>query len=125
MGSGKSVLIVDDEAATRAVLRHALEVQGYRVETAENGQQALSVISRRKPDVVLLDISMPVMDGWTTMRELRSREATRSLPIIVITALVHPEDEQEALDGGADAFMTKPFLGPELELRLAEVLSRR
>lgn len=119
----RTILVVDDDESVRDVLRRQLESQGHRVYSAENGRQALNVIAWRRPDLVLLDIDMPVMDGWTAMRTLRQTRETRTLPVIVLTSLSHPEDEIEALDSGADAFVSKPFLAPELQARMAAVLA--
>lgn len=105
------ILVVDDDQSLLAVVTEVLSSRGYRVETAENGEQALALIANEQPDVVLLDMSMPVMDGWSFAKLLRERYGRR-IPIIVITAA---QDSQLRADEiGANADLGKPFETQEL-----------
>lgn len=99
------VLVVDDDPAIRTTIADILGLEGYRVETAANGQEALDFVGRERPSVVVLDMRMPVMDGWTFARELKDRGMR--LPIVVITAAQNARRWAEEI--GADAYLAKPF----------------
>ncbi|HET7143269.1 MAG TPA: response regulator, partial [Anaerolineales bacterium] len=112
------ILIVDDEPAGRQTLESILEGQGYRLEMAENGLEALEKAGQLLPDVILLDVMMPGMDGFEVCRRIRSNPALAEIPIIFLTAL---DDRQSLLDGlasGADDYITKPYDRFELRARL-------
>jgi two-component system KDP operon response regulator KdpE len=115
------VLIVDDEAQIRRALRTGLSGHGYAVEVAEDGEAALAAIAAHPPDVVVLDLVMPGVDGFEVLRQLR--EWSR-LPVIVLSAHGEERDKVEALDLGADDYLTKPFGMGELLARLRAVLRR-
>jgi CheY-like chemotaxis protein len=93
------VLVVDDDPAVRAIVRRVLESEGWRVEEAENGRIALERIAERAPSLVLLDLMMPVMDGFEFVMEMRRVEATRSIPIVIVTAKDLTEEDRRRLDG--------------------------
>jgi len=112
------ILIVDDDAAGRHTLESILEGQGYRLEMAENGPEALEKAAKLLPDVILLDVMMPGMDGFEVCRRVRNNPALAEIPIIMLTAL---DDRQSFLDGlesGADDYITKPYDRFELRARL-------
>ncbi len=119
--SGERVLVVDDEPQMRRALRTGLEGHGYTVDVAEDGQAALIAIAARVPDAVVLDLVMPVLDGFAVLRDVRSWSA---VPIIVLSARGRESDKVEALDLGADDYLTKPFGIAELLARLRAVLRR-
>jgi len=125
-----SILVAEDDPATRALLRVSLERSGYRVRALDNGVTALEEITRFPPDVALLDIGMPEMDGLEVTRTLRGMPATALLPIILVTARGRLEDKVAGLDAGASDFITKPFEPAELlarvrsNLRLSSALAR-
>jgi putative two-component system response regulator len=125
-----TIFAAEDDLATRALLRASLERADYRVRDADNGATALEEILRDPPDVALLDIGMPAMDGLQVTRILRNTPATALLPIILVTARGRVEDKVAGLDAGASDFITKPFDPAELlarvraNLRLAEALRR-
>jgi two-component system KDP operon response regulator KdpE len=119
--SGARVLIVDDEAQIRRALRTGLSGHGYTVEVAEDGEVALAAIAAHPPDVVVLDLVMPGLDGFEVLRQLR---AWSHLPVIVLSAHGQERDKVEALDLGADDYLTKPFGMGELLARLRAVLRR-
>ena len=100
------VLVVDDDEDLREVMTHLLCQRGFDVETAENGQKALDVLDRAHVDLILLDMKMPVMDGWEFATELRSKYG-RTVPIIMVTAAWN--SEQRAQEIGADDYLDKPF----------------
>src|SRR5687768_5820697 len=123
--AGKTVLIVEDEEPLRRVLRDLLERDGFRVLEASNGIQALDEIDRGAPDVVVLDLNLPQLDGFGVLSRLRSRPATAHLPVIILTAQGDEDSEVRVLEGGADDFLTKPFRPRALSARLRTLLNRQ
>ncbi|MHB1328161.1 MAG: ATPase, T2SS/T4P/T4SS family [Gemmatimonadales bacterium] len=121
---GAVVLLVDDEDQLRRVMRDLLERQGYTVLEARDGAEALAEIDRTAPDLMLLDLNLPGVDGYTVLSQVRSREATRNLPIIVLTAKGDEDNEVRVLELGADDFLTKPFRARALAARLQSALAR-
>ena len=117
----QTILVVDDKANVRTLLREYLTEQGFRVVTAENGRVALFTARQEKPDLILLDIMMPEMDGYTFMRTFR-QEA--DAPIILLTAKLEETDKVLGLELGADDYVTKPFGMRELTARVRAVLRR-
>ncbi len=116
------VLVVDDDKAVRESLRRSLEFNGYDVALAADGAEALAGIASKAPDVVVMDVMMPRLDGLETTRALRS--AGNDLPILVLTARDAVGDRVEGLDAGADDYLTKPFALQELLARLRALLRR-
>ncbi|HWP59038.1 MAG TPA: GAF domain-containing protein [Candidatus Acidoferrales bacterium] len=102
------VLLVEDSPTQRAQLEHFLRDRGYKVRTAANGIEALAAIRRRKPSIVISDIVMPEMDGYTLCKEIKSRRGLREIPFVLLTALSEPKDVIHALQCGADSFIRKP-----------------
>jgi two-component system response regulator MprA len=122
MSAEASVLVVDDDPQLRAALTRALELDGYRVSTANNGAQALDAIGQQRPDAMVLDVMMPYVGGLDVCRTLRDRRDR--LPIIVLTARDEVGDRVAGLDAGADDYLTKPFALEELRARLRALLRR-
>ena len=116
-----SILIVEDESYIKKVLETALAAGGYRTISAVTGAQARSAISSYMPDMVLLDLGLPDMDGVKLLKELRQWSA---MPVIVVSARSTERDKILALDNGADDYITKPFSAPELLARIRAVLGR-
>ncbi len=116
-----TVLVVDDEDALCTLLQISLQRQGYRVLLAHNGREALTVVDDKKVDLVLLDVMMPEMDGFTTCSELRKRT---DVPVVLLTALNRPDDIVHGFSLGADDYITKPFTFKEVEVRLQAILRR-
>jgi DNA-binding response OmpR family regulator len=117
----KTILVVDDKANVRTLVRDYLTEQGFRVSTADNGQNALYAARHDKPDLILLDIMMPEMDGYEFMRVYRKESET---PIILLTAKLEESDKVIGLELGADDYITKPFGMRELVARINTVLRR-
>lgn len=119
------ILAVDDDADSLALLRTELELAGYEVATAESGQQALNLAAAQTPDLVLLDITMPGLDGFQVCAALRDDEATRTVPVVMVTVSTDRVVRIRALDAGADDFLTKPFDEAELLARVRSLLRMR
>jgi two-component system, OmpR family, phosphate regulon response regulator PhoB len=118
------VLVVEDEAALATMLRYNLEKQGYRVEEATDGQEALTRIAEAQPDLVLLDWMLPQMSGLEVCRQIRRRSATRDLPVIMVTARTDDQDAVRGLNTGADDYIAKPFSMDALLARIRALLRR-
>jgi two-component system response regulator MprA len=116
------ILIVDDDPAVTSLLRRGFAYEGYRVDTAASGAEALSVARERPPDLVVLDIMMPGMDGLEVCRRLR--DVSRSLPILLLTAKDAPADQIMGLETGADDYVAKPFNFDVLLARVKALLRR-
>ena len=123
-GAKPLVLVVEDEAALATMLRYNLEKQGFRVEEAADGQEALTRVAEARPDLVLLDWMLPVMSGLEVCRQLRRRPATRDLPVIMVTARTEDQDAVRGLNTGADDYITKPFSVEALLARVRALLRR-
>ena len=119
------VLLVDDEDSLRKVMKELLERDGYTVSEARDGAQALNQIDRVGPDIIVLDLNLPGLDGYGVLSHLRSRPATAAIPVIVLTAKGDEDNEVRVFELGADDFLTKPFRARALSARLEAVLGRR
>jgi two-component system KDP operon response regulator KdpE len=117
----KKILVIDDDPSLIALLYHSLTDEGYEVYKAHDGQEGLRQIYNRQPDLIILDILMPKMDGWQVCR--RTREMS-DVPIIMLTTRGNEEDIVRGLDCGADDYLTKPFSVKELLARVRSVLRR-
>ncbi len=116
-----NVLLVDDNSK---YLKDALPFYGYEVETACDGIQALKALEKKVFDIVLLDVMMPNMDGWQTLKAIRSKEDTKHLPVIMLTAVNEDQKMVSGLKNGADDYIVKPFILPNLLARMEAVLRR-
>jgi CheY-like chemotaxis protein len=119
------VLLVDDEDSLRKVMRDLLERDGYVVTEARDGVQALDQVDRVGPDIIVLDLNLPGLDGYGVLSHLRSRPATANIPVIVLTAKGDEDNEVRVFELGANDFLTKPFRARALSARLEAVLGRR
>lgn len=119
-----TILVVEDEAPLLTLLRYNLEKQGFQVEEATDGQEALLRVAEARPDLILLDWMLPAMSGIEVCRQIRRRPATRDLPIIMVTARTEDQDAVRALDLGADDYITKPFAMEGLMARVRALLRR-
>ncbi len=118
------ILVVEDEAPLVTMLRYNLEKQGFRVEEAADGQEALTRIAEVKPDLVLLDWMLPAMSGIEVCRQIRRKPGTRDLPVIMVTARTEDSDAVRALNTGADDYIVKPFAIENLMARIRALLRR-
>ncbi len=118
-----TILVVDDEPALRELIRQMLEIGGYAVQEARDGEEALDMIDEEPPDAVILDVMMPEMDGITVCKTLRANQATVSLPIVMLSGKTQREAVAEGLAAGANKYLCKPASFEELMGSLEEVLS--
>ena len=123
MTKGK-ILIVDDEAYIVHILEFSLGMEGYEVVTAFDGEEALAKVEREHPDLVVLDIMMPKLDGYETCRRLKSDEATKHIPVILLSAKGRNVDQKVGLDAGADEYITKPFSPRKLVEKIGSFLGQ-
>jgi DNA-binding response OmpR family regulator len=117
----ESVLVVDDDGDVRALVAELLSRAGYRVSQAENGRKALKTLYDERPDLIVLDVSMPELDGWGTLERIRELS---DVPVMMLTALGAELEKVRALRAGADDYMTKPFGRQELLARVENLLRR-
>lgn len=115
------VMVVDDEPSILRLVRAKLQADGYAVVTVDGGEQALQHMEDQHPDLIVLDVMMPGMDGFETLRRIRAQHET---PVILLTARAGDADKLRGLQGGADDYVTKPFNPDELSARVAAVLRR-
>jgi two-component system cell cycle response regulator DivK len=116
------ILVVDDNPVSRELLREVLENPDQQVLEAENGEEAWEKILGEKPDIVLLDIQMPVLDGYQVLQRVRSNPECRNLPVIALTAFAMQKDRDKALASGFDAFITKPIDAAALRIQVQRML---
>jgi two-component system cell cycle response regulator DivK len=116
------ILVVEDQMDNRQILRDLLGNAGYQLVEAENGEEALAAVGRRRPDLILMDIQLPVMDGYEATRRLKADPATKSIPIIVVTSYALSGDEGKARAAGCDAYVTKPYSPRQLLAKVREFL---
>jgi two-component system alkaline phosphatase synthesis response regulator PhoP len=121
----KKILVCDDEPYILMALTDAVEMEGYECVTAINGKEALEKARETRPDLIMLDIMMPFMDGFEVCRELKADASTRDIPVIMLTAKSQQVDIQKGKDAGADDYITKPFRPSTLRKKFNEVLDAR
>ncbi|HMB69446.1 MAG TPA: response regulator [bacterium] len=117
------ILVVDDEPPIRDILKFQLENAGFVVSTAENGEEGLAMVEKTPPDLVLLDLMIPRMDGYEVCRAIKSAYETRHIPVIILTARGALDEKLKGLENGANDYVTKPFSMPELLMRVRNVLA--
>ena len=118
-----NILIADDYDDTRELLSLMLQAAGYTTREARTGRECVTAARQNLPDLVLIDLSMPELDGWGVLRELRADESTRGLPCIAVTAFASDADRTRALAAGFDAYLAKPFRNKELLATVAPLLA--
>lgn len=118
----KKVLVVDDHPPTVRLIQNALEQDGFSVVTAPNGAECVLAVHREQPDLVILDVIMPVMDGFQALRVLRESDRTKRLPVIILTVRKSDEDVLHGWQIGADMYLTKPFEVLELVAAVKRLL---
>lgn len=121
---GRLILVIDDDRNLRKIIQTNLELAGYEVTTAANGAEALEILDTMQPDLVLVDVMMPAMDGYELTRRIRAHPSNTRVPIIMLTAKGEVEDKLAGFDAGVDDYMTKPFGPQELLARVKAKIRR-
>ncbi len=123
-GKAYSILVVDDNEMNRDLLTRRLERQGYQVTTAVDGQQALDVLSQGEFSLVLLDIMLPVINGYQVLEQMKADQSSRRIPVIITTSLDEADGKAKCIELGADDYLTKPFNQITLKSRISDCLTR-
>jgi CheY-like chemotaxis protein len=118
----KKILIAEDNAVNRELLRELLEMRGYDVTEACDGQEALLKIAETQPDILLLDLSMPVLDGFGTVQKIRENSQLDSLPVLAVTAYAMRGDREKILNSGFNGYLSKPISPSALDQELERLL---
>ncbi len=119
------ILLVEDNEMNRDMLSRRLVRKGYEVVMALDGRQAVEMASGEHPDLIIMDMSLPVIDGWEATRQVKASEATRSIPVIALTAHAMAGDREKAIEAGCDDYDTKPIELPRLLGKIAMLLERK
>jgi two-component system cell cycle response regulator DivK len=119
---GRCILVVEDQEDNRQILRDLLGNAGFDLVEAENGEQALAALAKRRPDLILMDIQLPIMDGYEATRRIRADPELKAIPIIAVTSYALTGDEAKALAAGCNAYVTKPYSPRALLAKVREYL---
>ena len=119
----KLILVVEDQEDNRRIIRDMLSALDYELAEAENGVEALAAVAKQKPDLILMDIQMPIMDGYETTRRIKADPATKGIPIIAVTSYALSGDEQKARDAGCDDYVPKPYSPRQLLAKIRQYLT--
>ena len=118
----KRILVVEDQEDNRQILRDLLTKNRFAIDEAENGEQALVAVVKQRPDLILMDIQLPLLDGYEATRRIKANPELRSIPIIVVTSYALSGDEAKAREAGCDAYVTKPYSPRQLLVKIKEYL---
>lgn len=118
------ILVIDDDTAIAELIKVNLDLLGHQVTTANDGIKGLALAQQNRPDLIVLDVMMPDLDGFTVCQRLRQNSSTNGIPILMLTALGMTKDKVKGFDSGADDYLTKPFEIPELQVRVRALLRR-
>ena len=119
----KCILVVEDQEDNRQILRDLLDSANFEMIEAENGEEALVAVAKRRPDLILMDIQLPILDGYEVTRRIRAEPAMRSVPIIAVTSYALSGDEAKARQAGCDDYVTKPYSPRQLLAKIREYLA--
>lgn len=119
----KRILVVEDQPDNRKIIRDMLAGTDYEITEAENGEEALASIAKQRPDLILMDIQLPVMDGYTATRRIKTDPALRSIPIIAVTSYALSGEEKKAREAGCDDYVPKPYSPRQLLAKIRRYLT--
>ncbi len=122
--SDKNVMVVEDNEKNRKLMRVVLKAKGYNIIEAATGEEALNLLKNQKPDIILMDIQLPGIDGLTLIKQIKASVITKDIPIIAVTAYAMKGDEQKILDTGCDAYVSKPINTQELPLIVEKYIKK-
>ena len=120
----KRILLVEDHPGTIEVMQQELEVLGYEVTVAENGVKGVEMATSESPDLIVMDIIMPKMDGLQATSQIRKNPKTKDIPILAATALARPGDREKCLEGGCDGYIAKPFTHKQLGVAIEKLFEK-
>ena len=123
VGMSKRILVVEDQPDNRQIIRDMLAPTDYEITEAENGEEALAAIAKQRPDLILMDIQLPVMDGYTATSRIKADPALRSIPIIAVTSYALSGEEKKARAAGCDDYVPKPFSPRQLLPKIRQHLT--
>jgi two-component system, cell cycle response regulator DivK len=118
----KRILVVEDQPDSRQIIRDMVAGTDYEIAEAENGEEALTAIAKQRPDLILMDIQLPIMDGYTATRLIKTDPALRSIPIIAVTSYALAVEEKKARAAGCDDYVTKPFSPRQLLAKIRQYM---
>ena len=118
----KRILVVEDQPDSRQIIRDMVAGTDYEITEAENGEEALAAIAKQRPDLILMDIQLPIMDGYTATRRTKTDPALRSIPIIAVTSYALAVEEKKARAAGCDDYVTKPFSPRQLLAKIRQYM---
>ncbi len=121
----EKILLVEDNELNRDMLSRRLRKKGYEVVIAEDGQQGLDLVETHAPDLILMDMSLPIIDGWEATRRLKANANTEEIPVIALTAHAMAGDREKAIESGCDDYDTKPIDFPRLLEKIQSLLQKR
>ena len=119
----KRILVVEDQPDNRQIIRDMLADTGYEIAEAENGEEALAAITKQRPDLILMDIQLPVMDGYAATRRIKTDPALKSIPVIAVTSYALSGEEKKAREAGCDDYVPKPYSPRQLLAKIRQYLS--
>ena len=119
------ILLVEDDLLNREMISRYMQIQGFEVITATNGAEAIALAQSQHPDLILMDMGLPILSGWQATAQLKTAPGTRAIPIVALTAYAMAEDRDRALSVGCDEFETKPVNFPQLKAKIELLLARR
>ena len=122
--SDKNVMVVEDNEKNRKLMRVVLKAKGYNIIEASTGEEALNLLKNQKPDIILMDIQLPGIDGLTLIKQIKASVVTKDIPIIAVTAYAMKGDEQKILDTGCNAYVSKPINTQELPLIVEKYIKK-
>ncbi|TVM03582.1 MAG: response regulator [Candidatus Brocadia sp. WS118] len=123
--SDNNVMVVEDNEKNRKLMRVVLKAKGYNVIEATTGEEALNILKNQKPNIILMDIQLPGIDGLTLIKQIKADAVTKEIPIIAVTAYAMKGDEQKILDTGCEAYMSKPINTQELPHMIEKYIKKR
>jgi two-component system, cell cycle response regulator DivK len=119
----KRILVVEDQPDNRQIIRDMLADTGYEIAEAENGEEALAAIAKQRPDLIWMDIQLPVMDGYAATRRIKTDPALKSIPVIAVTSYALSGEEKKAREAGCDDYVPKPYSPRQLLAKIRQYLS--
>ena len=119
----KRILVVEDQQDNRQIIRDMLAGTDYEIIEAENGEEALAAVAKQRPDLILMDIQLPIMDGYTATRRIKADPALRSIPIIAVTSYALSGEDKKAREAGCDDYIPKPYSPRKLLAKVRQYLS--